>query len=179
PPAHAPGSVNVVVTNPDSSSGTRNGGFTYVAQQFDPNGDGVIDPADIFYLVNYLFLNGPAPSGPLGMLSGDANGDGVVDPADIFYLINYLFMGGPAPLSLPPSSSAHVSAAGAISGSVTLGKPETRGSSTFVPVIVTPASGSPMPQAISLKIRFNHDADGVAIHRAGAAKDLAPAFETS
>ena len=27
----------------------------------DANGDGVVDPADIFYVVNYLFLNGPAP----------------------------------------------------------------------------------------------------------------------
>jgi hypothetical protein len=176
-PAHAIGPVSVTVTNTDTTTGTLASGYNYV-QQFDANGDHVIDPADIFYLVNFLFKSGPAPSGALGMLSGDANGDGVVDPADIFYLINFLFMNGPAPLSLPPSS-AHVSAAGAIAGSVALGKPVLRGNSYFVPVIVTPASGSPMPQAISLNVRFSHDADGAAIHRAGAAKDLAPAFETS
>jgi hypothetical protein len=177
-PAHAVGAVSVTVTNPDTTTGTLASGYTYV-QQFDANGDHVIDPADIFYLVNFLFKSGPPPAGTLGMLSGDANGDGVVDPADIFYLINFLFMNGPAPMALPPSSSAHVSAAGAIAGSVTLGKPVQRGNSTFVPVIVTPANGSPMPQAISLSVRFNHDADGVAIRRAGAAKDLAPVFETS
>jgi hypothetical protein len=27
----------------------------------DANGDGVVDPADIFYAVNYLFMNGPMP----------------------------------------------------------------------------------------------------------------------
>ena len=27
----------------------------------DANGDGVVDPADIFYVVNYLFIGGPAP----------------------------------------------------------------------------------------------------------------------
>jgi hypothetical protein len=60
----------------------------------DANGDGVIDTADVAYLVNYLFLGGPAPD-PLWV--GDANGDGVINIADITYLVNYLFMGGPLP----------------------------------------------------------------------------------
>src|SRR5213075_3590402 len=30
----------------------------------DANGDGVVDPADIFYLVNYLFLGGQKPNIP-------------------------------------------------------------------------------------------------------------------
>lgn len=58
----------------------------------DVNGDGTVAVADIFYLINTLFANGPAPIG-----SGDANGDGNVSVADIFYLINYLFANGPAP----------------------------------------------------------------------------------
>lgn len=62
-------------------------------RDFDPNGDGVVDPADVIYLVNYLYENGPAPVG-----SGDANGDGVVDFADIAYLIAYLYEGGPPPV---------------------------------------------------------------------------------
>jgi hypothetical protein len=98
-PAHAAGLVNVVVTNTNATTATKTNGYLY-AIAFDPNGDGKIDPADIFYLVNYLFTNGPAPAGPGGTLSGDANGDGAVDPADIFFLVNYLFTGGPQPLRL-------------------------------------------------------------------------------
>jgi outer membrane protein assembly factor BamB len=60
----------------------------------DANGDGVIDPADVVFMINYFFKNGPAPD-PLA--SGDANCDGVVDPADIVYLLNYLFRGWPPP----------------------------------------------------------------------------------
>jgi len=60
----------------------------------DANGDGVINIADVVYLINYLFLSGPAPT-PLWV--GDTNCDGAVDIADVVYLINYLFIGGPAP----------------------------------------------------------------------------------
>ena len=58
----------------------------------DGNGDGTVNVADVFYLINDLFTSGPQPVG-----SGDCNGDGVVNVADIFYLMNYLFAGGPAP----------------------------------------------------------------------------------
>jgi hypothetical protein len=58
----------------------------------DVNGDGVVDIADVFYLINFLFASGPDPVGP-----GDTSGDGSVDVADAFYLINYLFAGGPFP----------------------------------------------------------------------------------
>src|SRR6266542_2533145 len=124
-PAHASGAVNVVVTNPDTLTATRNAAFTY-GQQFDPNNDHVVDPADVFYLVNYLFSGGPAPQGGAGMMSGDANGDGVVDPADIFYLVNYLFTSGPSPKAVQPAPS----------GSVTLGDPIVRDGRTFIPVIM-------------------------------------------
>lgn len=60
----------------------------------DVNVDGVINSADIVYLINYLFISGPAPD-PLG--AGDANCDGMINSADIVYLINYLFVGGPPP----------------------------------------------------------------------------------
>jgi hypothetical protein len=60
----------------------------------DANSDGVVDPADVVYLINYLFRSGPAPD-PLQ--AGDANCDGVVDPADVVYLINYLFRNGTPP----------------------------------------------------------------------------------
>jgi hypothetical protein len=65
-----------------------------VRNRGDANGDGVISSADVVYLINYLFIGGPAPQ-PLA--AGDANCDGVVSSADVVYLINYLFIGGPPP----------------------------------------------------------------------------------
>jgi len=61
----------------------------------DANGDGVINSADLVYLINYLFKGGPAPK-PLQ--AGDVNCDEVINSADIVYLIDYLFKAGPAPL---------------------------------------------------------------------------------
>jgi hypothetical protein len=60
----------------------------------DANGDGVIDPADVVFMINYLFKGGVAPD-PLRL--GDATADCVVDAADVIYLINYLFRSGPQP----------------------------------------------------------------------------------
>jgi len=60
----------------------------------DVNGDGIINSADVVYLINYLFKGGPPPE-PLE--AGDVNCDGVVNSADVVYLINYLFKGGPPP----------------------------------------------------------------------------------
>jgi parallel beta-helix repeat protein len=60
----------------------------------DANGDGVINSADVSYLINYLFVSGPAP---FPLVAGDANCDGNVNSADVAYLINYLFVSGPAP----------------------------------------------------------------------------------
>jgi hypothetical protein len=159
-PAHAAGAVTVVVTNPDNVSASHANGFTYLAQLFDPNNDHVIDPADVFYLVNYLFKNGPAPQGAAGMMSGDANGDGVVDPADIFYLVNFLFQSGPTPKSLPPVAP---------SGTLTLGDPVVRDGRTFVPVILDGQAG-----AFSLRVHVQ-GATVIAIRR--TAGTPAPIFE--
>jgi hypothetical protein len=60
----------------------------------DANGDGVVDPADIVYLINYFF-RGESPPYPLW--TGDANCDSEVGPADVVYLINYLFRDGEPP----------------------------------------------------------------------------------
>jgi hypothetical protein len=184
-PVHAAGAVNVTVTNTDTSTGTLTNGYTYNAQVFDPNGDGTIDPADIFFLINYLFTNGPAPHGPGGVISGDANGDGVVDPADIFYLVNYLFLGGQKP-NRPGTESItnpHATAVGSgapeIAGSIALGKPVLRAGHYFVPVVMT-SRGSVAPQSMSLKVHVGGDSVGdVIVRRAGAAKDVPTVFETS
>ena len=60
----------------------------------DCNGDGVVDIADVVYLIEYLFVEGSPPS-PLCI--GDVNCDTLVDIADVVYLINYLFKDGPPP----------------------------------------------------------------------------------
>lgn len=60
----------------------------------DANADGIIDLADVVYLINYLYKDGPTP---VPVEAGDANCDGITDLADIVYLINYLYKGGPAP----------------------------------------------------------------------------------
>jgi hypothetical protein len=62
----------------------------------DVTQDGSVDVADVVYLINYLFVGGPAPY-PINV--ADVNSDGVVDISDVVYLINYLFIGGPAPCS--------------------------------------------------------------------------------
>ncbi len=60
----------------------------------DANADGVINAADVVYLINYLFISGPAPD-PLA--AGDVNCNGTINAADVVYLINYLFISGPPP----------------------------------------------------------------------------------
>jgi ankyrin repeat protein len=73
--------------------------FFYHAPEFksgDANGDWQVNSADVAYLINYLFVGGPAPQ---PWQSGDANCDGIINSADVAYLINYLFVNGPPPLS--------------------------------------------------------------------------------
>ncbi|MCK4428251.1 MAG: dockerin type I repeat-containing protein [candidate division Zixibacteria bacterium] len=60
----------------------------------DVNGDGEIDIADVVFLLNYLFLDGPEP---FPLEAGDADSSGEVDIADVVYLLNYLFINGPSP----------------------------------------------------------------------------------
>jgi hypothetical protein len=182
-PAHASGAVNVTVTNTDTSTGTLTNGYTYNPQVFDPNGDGTLDSADIFFLVNYLFLGGQAPHGPGGVISGDANGDGHVDSADIFYIVNYLFLGGQKP-NMPSSTPGSVRAtaiSSQITGSITLGKATLRAGRYVVPVIMTVGRGSSVPQAMALRVHFDSDAEvgAVAVQKAGAAKDVPAIFEMS
>jgi hypothetical protein len=58
------------------------------------NDDGIINIADVVFLINYLFIAGSPPN---PVQKGDANCDGVVNIADVVYLINYLFIGGAPP----------------------------------------------------------------------------------
>jgi hypothetical protein len=60
----------------------------------DVNGDGIVNVADIVYLVNYLYKGGLEPT---PVEAGDATCDGVVNVADVVYLVNYLYRGGDPP----------------------------------------------------------------------------------
>jgi hypothetical protein len=60
----------------------------------DANGNGMVEPRDVVYLISYLFRDNPPPD---PYEAGDTNCDGVVNPSDVIYLINYLFRNGPPP----------------------------------------------------------------------------------
>jgi serine protease AprX len=62
----------------------------------DVTGDGIINLADLVYLISYLYRGGRAPS-PLFL--GDVNCDDAVNLSDVIYLINYLYQSGTAPCS--------------------------------------------------------------------------------
>lgn len=72
-------------------------GFIYSSSVLcgDANADGLINSADVAYLINYLFVGGPVPK---PFQAGEANCDGFINSADVAYLINYLFVGGPLPI---------------------------------------------------------------------------------
>ncbi|MBD3402845.1 hypothetical protein GF420_08110 [candidate division GN15 bacterium] len=65
----------------------------------DPGGN--VDLPDVIYLVNALFLGGPAPPCPAAAnVNGDAGCN--IDLPDVIYLVNALFLGGPAPAACLP-----------------------------------------------------------------------------
>ncbi|MCK4606168.1 MAG: right-handed parallel beta-helix repeat-containing protein, partial [candidate division Zixibacteria bacterium] len=59
-----------------------------------------IDIADLVYLVDYMFNEGPAP---VCWGEGDVDGSGVepIDIADLVYLVDYMFNSGPEPPPCP------------------------------------------------------------------------------
>ncbi len=62
----------------------------------DANTDGLVDIADIIFLINYFFLMGSPPD---PFIAGDVNLNGDIDVGDVIYLINYLFLSGTPPCS--------------------------------------------------------------------------------
>ena len=93
-------------TTPDAYDTSYNGGWDAFVTKFCEsccNHDGIrgdvdysmaLNVADLTYLVDYLFFEGPAPPCPE---EGDADGDGSINIADVTYLVEYIFFGGPAP----------------------------------------------------------------------------------
>lgn len=60
----------------------------------DADGNGSINVADVTFLVDYLFFDGPPPD-PEAL--GDLDCNGSVNIADLTFLVDYLFFGGPPP----------------------------------------------------------------------------------
>ncbi len=60
----------------------------------DTDGDGMVNIADVVYLIDYVFGGGPPPD-PL--LAGDVDCNALVNIADVVYLINFIFGDGPEP----------------------------------------------------------------------------------
>jgi hypothetical protein len=63
----------------------------------DVNADGLIDVADVIYIINYVFKGGPDPVCSPIVICSDVNSDGEVSISDVVYLINYLYHTGPPP----------------------------------------------------------------------------------
>lgn len=62
------------------------------------NGDAPIDIADLVYLVDYMFNEGPEP---VCLDEGNVDGIEPIDISDLVYLVDYMFIGGPAPPPCP------------------------------------------------------------------------------
>ena len=70
------------------------GGGEAIFRRGDANDDGGLNITDGIFILNYLFLGGPAP--PCEE-TADSNDDGGVNITDGIFVLNYLFLGGPAP----------------------------------------------------------------------------------
>lgn len=66
----------------------------------DANNDARVNIADGVWIINELFLGGPANPCPI---SSDSNGDGNTDAGDAIYIFNYRFLDGPMPTAPYPS----------------------------------------------------------------------------
>ena len=58
----------------------------------DANGDGSVNLADVSFIINFVFSDGPEP---YPLTAADVNHDGSVNLADASYIINYIFYDGP------------------------------------------------------------------------------------
>jgi hypothetical protein len=62
----------------------------------DVNTDEQVDLLDAVFLINYIFVGGPAPQ---QLSLADVNCSGSINIADVVVMINYIFRNGPAPCS--------------------------------------------------------------------------------
>ncbi|MFQ6002689.1 MAG: dockerin type I domain-containing protein, partial [Candidatus Zixiibacteriota bacterium] len=84
----------LVITSNDCDEPVVTADVHATSARGDLNGDCLINIEDVVYLLNYIFVSGPAPT-PECMADVDRDGD--VDSDDALYLLSYLFTGGPPP----------------------------------------------------------------------------------
>jgi len=90
---------NLVVVDTDVLRPEFGNGKVFIRKAFirgDANQDWRTDISDPIYMLNYVFLGGPAPE---CMDAADVNNDFKMDISDPIFLLNYLFIGGPQPSS--------------------------------------------------------------------------------
>jgi hypothetical protein len=91
------GSPETMYNDPD---GTRNdvGAFAYDQNAVyicgDNSGDSLVNIFDVTYMIEYLYMGGPAPD-PIWI--ADINNDAALNIFDITFLIGFLYLDGPAP----------------------------------------------------------------------------------
>ena len=66
----------------------------------DANSDGLVNIADVVFIINYIFAGGPRPQ-PIALV-GDADCSGFTNITDAVYLIQYIFASGPPPCNPCP-----------------------------------------------------------------------------
>ncbi len=80
--------------------------YGFAFESGDTNGDSNRDLSDGLYLLDHLFVGGPAPvpyacgTDIPSRDNGDVNGDSVLDLSDGVYLLGWLFLGGPEPVEI-------------------------------------------------------------------------------
>ncbi len=90
---HFQGQPNTSGANPDAPAVC----FDIIERPYvkgDADGTGILNVADVVFLIQYIFGGGPAP---VPLESGDADCNGFISVPDAVYLILYIFAGGPAP----------------------------------------------------------------------------------
>lgn len=98
-------SADVIISNtdPDSNPITMTAEMELLGEPNyicgDANGDQDINVSDAVYIINFVFVSGPAPD---PMEAADANCDTAINVSDAVYIINFVFIGGPEPCSECP-----------------------------------------------------------------------------
>ncbi|MEE8142006.1 MAG: hypothetical protein V3T77_02795 [Planctomycetota bacterium] len=80
-----------------------------VFKRGDANTDGIVDVADVIFVIQFLFVSGAVPD---CQDSADGNNDQLLDVSDAIFLINFLFSSGAIPPAPGPTNCGTASGGG-------------------------------------------------------------------